>query len=57
MWFYWTVFCLFDLQVWQNYQALWDLNADVLYGKLDNDLKLWMNTLEQIKYVVNAVYL
>ncbi|ESP05087.1 hypothetical protein LOTGIDRAFT_151884 [Lottia gigantea] len=35
--------------VWFRYQSLWDLNADVLYGRLDNNMKLWMSTLEEIK--------
>ncbi|XP_048259760.1 cytoplasmic dynein 1 heavy chain 1-like isoform X2 [Haliotis rufescens] len=37
------------VNVWLRYQSLWDLNPDVLYGRLGNNLKLWMSTLEEIK--------
>ena len=33
-----------------RYQALWDLQADALYGKLGDDLPVWMSTLEEIKH-------
>ncbi|XP_041352869.1 LOW QUALITY PROTEIN: cytoplasmic dynein 1 heavy chain 1-like [Gigantopelta aegis] len=35
--------------VWLRYQSLWDLNPDVLYGRLGSNLTLWMSTLEEIK--------
>ncbi|KAK7504322.1 hypothetical protein BaRGS_00004626, partial [Batillaria attramentaria] len=37
------------VNVWLRYQALWDLNPDVLYGRMGSNLKLWMATLEEIK--------
>ncbi|KAK6191509.1 hypothetical protein SNE40_003176 [Patella caerulea] len=37
------------VNVWLRYQSLWDLNPDVLYGRMGVNLKLWMNTLEEIK--------
>lgn len=37
------------VEVWLRYQALWDLNADTLYGRLGNNLHVWMATLEEIK--------
>ncbi|XP_076442165.1 cytoplasmic dynein 1 heavy chain 1-like isoform X5 [Babylonia areolata] len=37
------------VNVWLRYQSLWDLNPDVLYGRLGTNLKLWMATLEEIK--------
>eukprot|EP00105_Crassostrea_gigas_P045649 XP_019929797.1 PREDICTED: cytoplasmic dynein 1 heavy chain 1 isoform X11 [Crassostrea gigas] len=37
------------VKVWLRYQSLWDLNPDVLYSRLGLRIKLWMNTLEEIK--------
>ncbi|XP_078314970.1 cytoplasmic dynein 1 heavy chain 1-like isoform X1 [Crassostrea virginica] len=37
------------VKVWLRYQSLWDLNPDVLYSRLGSKIKLWMNTLEEIK--------
>ncbi|XP_052105179.1 cytoplasmic dynein 1 heavy chain 1-like isoform X5 [Mytilus californianus] len=37
------------VNVWLRYQALWDLNPDVLYNRLGTKLKTWMSTLEEIK--------
>ncbi|XP_061172861.1 cytoplasmic dynein 1 heavy chain 1-like isoform X1 [Saccostrea echinata] len=37
------------VKVWLRYQSLWDLNPDVLYSRLGTKIKLWMNTLEEIK--------
>jgi len=37
------------LQIWLSYQALWDLQADYLYGKLGSGLERWMKALEDIK--------
>ena len=39
-----------SLQIWLSYQALWDLQADYLYGKLGSGLECWMKALEDIKY-------
>jgi len=39
------------VQIWLSYQALWDLQADYLYGKLGSDLECWMKALEDIKCV------
>uniref|UniRef100_A0A0L8I729 Dynein heavy chain, cytosolic n=1 Tax=Octopus bimaculoides TaxID=37653 RepID=A0A0L8I729_OCTBM len=45
------------VEVWLRYQALWDLNADTLYGRLGNNLHVWMATLEEIKQVQSKVTL
>ncbi|KAI1728166.1 dynein heavy chain and region d6 of dynein motor domain-containing protein [Ditylenchus destructor] len=34
---------------WTQYQALWDLQPDMLYERLGNDLDKWMNVLLEIK--------
>lgn len=34
---------------WLRYQSLWDLQADNLYGKLGEDINLWMKCLNDIK--------
>ncbi|CAB3376335.1 Hypothetical predicted protein [Cloeon dipterum] len=34
---------------WLCYQALWDLQADNLYGRLGTDISLWMKCLSDIK--------
>jgi dynein heavy chain 1, cytosolic len=34
---------------WLCYQALWDLQADNLYGRLGTDINLWMKCLSDIK--------
>ncbi len=34
---------------WFNYQALWDLQPDKLYGTLKEDIGLWMRCLNDIK--------
>ena len=36
---------------WLQYQSLWDLQADNLYGKLGEDINLWMKCLNDIKWV------
>ncbi|XP_012938795.1 cytoplasmic dynein 1 heavy chain 1 [Aplysia californica] len=41
-------FCKY-VNVWLRYQSLWDLNPDVLYSRLGNNLVKWMKTLEDIK--------
>lgn len=37
---------------WLRYQALWDLQPDQLYGKLGEDIDLWLKCLADIKYVL-----
>jgi hypothetical protein len=34
---------------WLQYQSLWDLQPDNLYGKLGEDINLWMKCLNDIK--------
>ncbi|CAL4067979.1 unnamed protein product, partial [Meganyctiphanes norvegica] len=34
---------------WLQYQALWDLQPDTLYGHLGEDVELWMQLLQDIK--------
>ncbi|XP_043279701.1 dynein heavy chain, cytoplasmic isoform X3 [Venturia canescens] len=34
---------------WLRYQALWDLQPDNLYGKLGDEINLWMKCLNDIK--------
>ncbi|KAH7972499.1 hypothetical protein HPB52_012721 [Rhipicephalus sanguineus] len=34
---------------WLRYQALWDLQQDMLYNRLGDDIGLWMRTLVEIK--------
>ncbi|KAJ9599379.1 hypothetical protein L9F63_010141, partial [Diploptera punctata] len=34
---------------WLRYQSLWDLQPDNLYGKLGEDINLWMKCLNDIK--------
>ena len=34
---------------WLTYQSLWDLQPDMLYSKLGEDISRWMNTLVEIK--------
>ncbi|GAB6020623.1 Dynein heavy chain, cytoplasmic [Chamberlinius hualienensis] len=34
---------------WLNYQSLWDLQPDMLYGRLGTDVGLWMKALTDIK--------
>ncbi|XP_027203133.2 dynein heavy chain, cytoplasmic isoform X1 [Dermatophagoides pteronyssinus] len=37
------------IQQWLTYQSLWDLQSDMLYTKLGDDITRWMNTLVEIK--------
>jgi dynein heavy chain 1 len=37
------------IQQWLAYQSLWDLQPDMLYSILGNDVSLWVNTLIEIK--------
>lgn len=34
---------------WLRYQSLWDLQADILYGRLGEDINLWIKCLNDIK--------
>ncbi|CAO1413898.1 unnamed protein product [Diamesa tonsa] len=34
---------------WLRYQSLWDLQADMLYGRLGEDINLWIKCLNDIK--------
>lgn len=34
---------------WLRYQSLWDLQADTLYGRLGEDISLWIKCLNDIK--------
>jgi len=47
----WKLCSCFFVQIWLSYQALWDLQADYLYGKLGSGLECWMKALEDIKFV------
>ncbi|KAL6068809.1 putative dyneins heavy chain [Balamuthia mandrillaris] len=37
------------VQIWLQYQALWDMEASTLYSRLGDDLFTWQKVLEQIK--------
>lgn len=37
------------IQQWLAYQSLWDLQPDMLYDKLGNNISRWINTLIEIK--------
>ena len=37
------------VHIWLDYQALWDLQPDFLYGRLESDIPKWMKALEDIK--------
>lgn len=39
------------VDMWMRYQALWDLQPELLYGRLGNNIQQWMRTLEEIKQV------
>lgn len=41
----------YDLFFLYSYQALWDLQADNLYGKLGDNITLWIKCLNDIKLV------
>jgi dynein heavy chain 1 len=36
---------------WLRYQALWDLQPDMLYERLGTNLDKWIKTLVEIKYI------
>lgn len=42
---------LTNVGVFFSYQALWDLQPESLYGRLGEDIALWMKCLNDIKYV------
>uniref|UniRef100_A0A336KP21 Dynein heavy chain, cytoplasmic n=1 Tax=Culicoides sonorensis TaxID=179676 RepID=A0A336KP21_CULSO len=37
------------VEEWLRYQSLWDLQADTLYGRLGEDVNLWIKCLNDIK--------
>lgn len=37
------------VEEWLRYQSLWDLQADTLYGRLGDDINLWIKCLNDIK--------
>lgn len=37
------------VEEWLRYQSLWDLQADALYGRLGEDITLWIKCLNDIK--------
>lgn len=37
------------VEEWLRYQSLWDLQADTLYGRLGEDINLWIKCLNDIK--------
>lgn len=37
------------IDMWFQYQAVWDLQIDILYSRLGTDLKLWINCLKGMK--------
>ena len=37
------------IKTWLNFQSLWDLQPDVLYQKLGNNLQTWMSCLNEMK--------
>ena len=39
----------FSLQKWLQYQALWDLQPDHVYGRVGENISKWMSMLEEIK--------
>lgn len=36
-------------QEWLQYQALWDLQTDMLYNQLGEDINMWMKCLKDVK--------
>ena len=39
------------VQVWLQYQSLWDMDMGMVYNRLADDLEKWMNLLKDIKSV------
>ena len=37
------------VQVWLQYQSLWDMDIGMVYNRLGEDLEKWMNLLKDIK--------
>lgn len=37
------------VNIWLQYQALWDMEANTVYNKLGNDLVKWQQLLGEIK--------
>jgi dynein heavy chain 1 len=40
---------------WTDFQSLWDLQPEVLYERLGEDLEKWMRTLTEIKRARNSI--
>ena len=40
---------LFSVQVWLQYQCLWDMQAENIYNRLGEDLTKWQALLVQIR--------
>ena len=34
---------------WLSYQKLWDLNSDLIFGRLGDDIGAWMACAEEMK--------
>lgn len=41
--------CILHLQVWLQYQCLWDMQAENIYNRLGEDLNKWQALLVQIR--------
>lgn len=41
--------CALRLQVWLQYQCLWDMQAENIYNRLGEDLNKWQALLVQIR--------
>lgn len=41
--------CFLPLQVWLQYQCLWDMQAENIYNRLGEDLNKWQALLVQIR--------
>lgn len=41
--------CALHLQVWLQYQCLWDMQAENIYNRLGEDLNKWQALLVQIR--------
>ena len=41
--------CLLVLQVWLQYQSLWDMEVGYVFGRLESDLTRWQRVLMDIK--------
>jgi len=39
------------LKTWLSFQSLWDLQQEAFFDKLGENLKIWMQCLNEIKFV------